>query len=613
MEKIRQQLNPQAETSGKPKQPITPLSPFSLVQLASGAMQYLWSDPDMGCQWRQTVLQKMQLLKGNTSIQHMVVVSQLASLQKLRRFASDSTNRSSVLQRHSSFEHRLLGDMPTMNLAAIVNSISPQQRQHVLQEERRRLQLWQQHPELVTEERVHSTWPDVRILRLHNGLVLTYGELNSLPDYMPNPQSIDSTDRNTLLPILQTIRQQSFNRLTDFLGVTRTERRYVRDMVIETEVPDYQSFEGAVGPVGGRGTIASIHEVSSLDRITREQGTNQYSALLSRNACHFAPYSWHRWHEFHTQARELALRAFTTGSAELERQAWLSNGYADHFLQDSFAAGHLINKTLIMQWFVEWVEQYNANARWYEPGIHIADWEQIRTMTTREQPGLAGRHLYGTDTRRTQSSTDPQTAEEQATRQQRMSASGVRGTGTITQAEAYQNYIAFLNSASVQQASSALHDYFNVRSLWVSSVAHPRAYRIWGDETMMTSGEGVGIASETAQMSQRAIQEIISGGQTNISTQQIRDRFPSIVFSDEGQALPLEQWNESLRDLCFHTIFPQVHYRILSRLHLGQVSVDQNRETQHRIPALNDTGFESSAHASDAGAEMPAGVPNGGM
>lgn len=545
-----------------------------------------------------------------TSVGRRLMAHELAHV--VQQTDVNSITRMPVLQRHASFEHRLLGDMPTVNLEAVVGRISPGQRQHVLAEERRRLQLWQRHPEQVTEERVRSTWPDVRVLRLNNGLILTYGELNSLPDYMPNPQSIDTVAPHILLPILQTIRQQSFNRLTDYLGVTRTQTRHVRGETVETQVPDYQSFEGAVGPVGGRGTIASIHEVAALDRVTRGQGANQYSALLSRNACHFAPYSWRRWQEFHAQARDLAVRGHASGSADLLRQAWLYNGYADHFLQDSFAAGHLINKTLIMQWFVEWVEHYNARTRWYERDIHIANWDQIRTMTTREQPGLAAQHLYGTRPRRAVESADPQTAEEQGALQTRMSVSGVRSTRALSQEEAYQNYLAFLNSAPVQQASGAIHDHFNERSLWVSSAAYPRAYRIWGDETMTTSGEGVRIVSETAQMSQQAIQDLTSTGQTTIPAQQIRDRFPSIVHLDDGQVLPLDRWNENLRDLCFRTIFPQVHYRLLSEHHMGHVSIDQGRQTRTSTSASQpmDAGVPTPR---DGGVGLPGGVPDAGV
>jgi hypothetical protein len=42
---------------------------------------------------------------------------------------------------------------------------------------------------------------------------------------------------------------------------------------------------------------------------------------------------------------QLQLGAVDTGQDEHLRQAWINNGCGDHVLQDSFAAGHLINKT----------------------------------------------------------------------------------------------------------------------------------------------------------------------------------------------------------------------------------------------------------------------------
>ena len=35
-----------------------------------------------------------------------------------------------------------------------------------------------------------------------------------------------------------------------------------------------------------------------------------------------------------------------------DRCARICAGYADHFLRDSFAAGHLVNKTLLIQWYI---------------------------------------------------------------------------------------------------------------------------------------------------------------------------------------------------------------------------------------------------------------------
>ncbi len=41
----------------------------------------------------------------------------------------------------------------------------------------------------------------------------------------------------------------------------------------------------------------------------------------------------------------------------------MQNGFGDHFLQDSYAAGHLINKTQIMMWFVNWLDAHPKNRK----------------------------------------------------------------------------------------------------------------------------------------------------------------------------------------------------------------------------------------------------------
>lgn len=505
-----------------------------------------------------------------------------------------------VVQRHASFEHRLLGDAAPSELATMTQKIDPKTRQHVLEQELDRLKIWQKDPTAVTRAQVEATWPGIRVLTLKNGLILTYGELNTLPDYLANPQAIDSADRSVILPILQLVRQQGYNRIADLLDdVTETYGSEVADALAASSAADapdaplpasytrahpHEKFEGAVGPTGEVGTAASIVEVKAVNKVTAKLGSNQYQAVVARNACHFAPYSWHRWQEHHLQARDLAAKGHAANDPELVRQAWLTNGYADHFLQDSFAAGHLINKTLVMQWFVEWVAQYNARTKWYERNIHLKNWDQIKTMTTAGQPGLAARHLYTTDVRSPDQSTDPQTAEEQATKAERMNAAGVVGTKSQSQAEAYKSYLAFLNSAVVQSAAGALHDYFNERSLWVGSPARPNLadmYQIWGDETMVTSGEGVQIAGETAHLSQRAIDELVRTGQTGVGVREIRDRFPDRVVAEDAnqkvsRMVPLEDWNNSLRTLCFETIFPTVHYRVLDTIGptMGKVSQD---------------------------------------
>ena len=92
----------------------------------------------------------------------------------------------------------------------------------------------------------------------------------------------------------------------------------------------------------------------------------------------------HRWAAFHQEARDFALAYYhdTTAARPVKdidtvadehlRQAWLQNGYGDHSLQDSFAAGHLINKTLVMQWFVDYVNG-RASPWWDLQGGYLID------------------------------------------------------------------------------------------------------------------------------------------------------------------------------------------------------------------------------------------------
>ena len=60
----------------------------------------------------------------------------------------------------------------------------------------------------------------------------------------------------------------------------------------------------------------------------------------------------------------------------------MAQGYADHFVQDSFAPGHLANKTLVMQWFVEWAEDSLF--------FQVKDWDDVRFVTAANRRPLWG-------------------------------------------------------------------------------------------------------------------------------------------------------------------------------------------------------------------------------
>ncbi|MET8981437.1 DUF4157 domain-containing protein [Streptomyces sp. NPDC004539] len=469
--------------------------------------------------------------------------------------------RSATVQRHVSFEHRILGDAPTKNLVAI--STNAPDRNSILDAQIRLQELWRKDPESVTAKEIDDLKLGIETLRIGpgDGLLVTYGELNALPDYLADAGAFATVPKETLLGVLQCIRQEGFNHLTG----------------IRTGKTPNDEFAHAAASPWKLGLVNDIVETASLNAWTSGLGflgEDHYQGLLARNACHFAPYSWFRWQTFHMVARDLAQRSYLNKKdPELARQARMYNGYADHFLQDSFAAGHLINKTLVMQWFIEWAATKNL--------LPIADWDRIKNMTAKRQPGLADLSLYDSGYG---PSNDPQTAQEAATLVRRVLGSGLVADKDLGLGRTYQNYLTFLTGAAAQLGSGMLHDHYNSTSVYVSSVIEPQPYAVWGDDTLLTGANGsagVEATSKATQLSQQALREILAEGETGIAVKLIRDRFPTRAGADPKNMSDLKSWNTGQESSCmglFDKFVPRLKELLvgLASPRLGVVSRDQD-------------------------------------
>ncbi|MBO2453242.1 DUF4157 domain-containing protein [Actinomadura barringtoniae] len=466
---------------------------------------------------------------------------------------------STMIHRHVSFEHRMLGDGPTKNLVEV--STGGPSRKEFLINQIKLLELWRYDPGKVTETDIKKLCKWIRTVRLGaNGLLVTYGELNALPDYLSDAAALDSLDADIVLPILQVIRQEGYNQLT---------------YLLTGEDPN-KTFAGAAAQPWKLSLVNNIVETSELDDFTMglgPAGQDHYQGLLARNACHFAPYSWYRWQASHLIARDLATQAHAKKDQELARRAWIFHGYADHFLEDSFAAGHLVNKTLVMQWFIEWAASHD---------LFVSDWESIKDITESAQPSLSGKWLY--DPAYAGPSNDPQTAQEASALVGRVLASTVAPYGKTGQFAAYQNYLTFLTSAAAQLSAADLHDHYNSHSLWVSSAARTTPYEIWGDDTLFSGangGTGVAATSETAQMSQQALLDILASGTTSITTEEIRRHFPTKASSSSTGLQDLKTWMTTQKSFCMERFegFSATLETLLLGLaspRLGVVSQDQD-------------------------------------
>ena len=474
-----------------------------------------------------------------------------------------------AVQRHSSWEHALMGDVSPKALgkAAGDAEASRANRDHVIGQQWSQIFHFHNDPDFDPR----AKFPDITWIQLKGArLWVSYGELNALPDYLPDPGAIDNLPRSVVLPVLQRMRS----------GISAQLLRL--------------RFKGQAAS-GGYEAYEPVGEVKALDKATASLGANRYQGLLARNACHFAPYSWHRWAAFHNEAREHAeayqrlsrepapVRDLDTSADDNLRQAWLKNGYGDHFLQDSFAAGHLVNKTLVMQWFVEYLD--GMASKWWnllwpsilvpsntQPWYGMPDDEVMATMGTAQQPGMAGQSLYvkpsshrtaSTDRLLGSEPTDPQSAEERLTPGQRVAGSGVVAAAGRTKEQNYANYLAFLNNTFLQLAGKDVHDYFNKRGLSVSN-ERGDTLQVGGDDTLLSKSGPVGaeVAAEAAKMSRDTIDETSRKGTSPTTVEDIWKLFPTSVWTYAEGAWTkrsLADWQtEVLHQICIDEIFPDV-------------------------------------------------------
>jgi|GEM_PF-5573781 len=220
-------------------------------------------------------------------------------------------------------------------------------------------------------------------------IIVSYSEINTFPDFFGNPETIANTPKSTVLNLLQGVRQQAYIELSNlYKEIFGEDKNKLADWSNREYLGITQGdFEGAVGPRGQAVNDFAYEKRTELQvqgatkRSKKEEKSQEYFAALERNACHFAPYSWDQWQGYHDKARELAKLSYRNQeiaedfkhrgwddkvpileqqSAKLANEAMLQNAFGEHYLQDSFAAGHLIDKTGVMQAFTKWI---NTNGK----------------------------------------------------------------------------------------------------------------------------------------------------------------------------------------------------------------------------------------------------------
>ncbi|HTR93952.1 MAG TPA: hypothetical protein VMI73_19645 [Trebonia sp.] len=448
-----------------------------------------------------------------------------------------------------SWEHSLLGDLgPAPVHDAARGDHRPVDAYRELLSELGRT------PRQVDETRLRESHPGLELVRLPgSGLVVTIGELNVLPDYLGRPEEIEAAPLRFIGPLVQSMRSW---------GIAELGRPAGHRVWPPRLLPGAMRYP-LLGPLA---ETAEIRAVTMLGKSLGFAPSGWYASVLARNASHFAPFSWYRWHAIHLTARSLIARSAGADGPEraaLRRRARIWAGYADHFLQDSFAAGHLINKTLVIQWYIEWLAA---------SGVSYPHRDVLDALTVARQPLLHGPGHYDRAAARLARTAadrgngertpderagavpgppwDPQDVADAPGTDDRIAASGVTGDTDAERRAAYLAYLAMLGSGTVQLAVKVAHEYLNKHSLVVSAGPDGPRFRIFGDHTLLASPEGALRTARAAAASRRAITELLRDGETAVDSWDIFDSFPDHVEQD-GRLVSLPEWHRGqLRELC---------------------------------------------------------------
>jgi hypothetical protein len=377
--------------------------------------------------------------------QRQLVLTYQPPMEPIISSAPQGNNRE-VLQRHTAYEHYLLGEVEPSKLASLpmvrqipqlekeFEEISKQiqkaqstnklpeaqtlftqlqaakgkkeEVRHTLEQEMNRLWEFKSKPEAIKNQesevgKVEKTEDDkwqVPIVKLpvkgdgddavagDTSIIVSYSEINTFPDFFGNPETIANTPKAKVLNLLQGVRQQSYIELSNlYKEIFGEDKNKLADWENREKLKTTEGdFDEAVGPRGqavndwAYEKRTEMQVQSATKRSDKSEKSQEYFAALERNACHFAPYSWTQWEHYHKVARALAaecalgkqnvadmremgadegvIASDEKKALEAGNQALLQNAFGEHYLQDSFAAGHLIDKMGVMQAFTKWID-----------------------------------------------------------------------------------------------------------------------------------------------------------------------------------------------------------------------------------------------------------------
>jgi hypothetical protein len=177
----------------------------------------------------------------------------------------------------------------------------------------------------------------VTLLELENKLLVTYGEINGFAgDYFGYERPISSASNFVEM-------KELFQSWFNLLGVSEGGKAKAEALRAELKVVNDQVVRVLQSATGGTGdelaevykkTPLNVWRMDDISKDTRWAKGASFLRLAETNIDHFGDEARLTYNAGHSLAIDCAVKGDLS-------KALAINGFADHFLQDSFAAGHL--------------------------------------------------------------------------------------------------------------------------------------------------------------------------------------------------------------------------------------------------------------------------------
>jgi hypothetical protein len=250
-----------------------------------------------------------------------------------------------------------------------------------------------------------------------------------------------------------------------------------------------------------------------------KEWAERYKNLAFENISHFSSggTALETWKKYHYQALKSAASGGAFGNIGMLQRAYAINGFADHFLTDSFSSGHIRTPRIkILEYYQQFFDQYLDSILNY---IYTEIGDQIMIQIFHDHPNITGLgglidHDFCADNKKAISDFKSQADQEMR-------------NNNLQPKDLKKLLFQYIGGA----VSKVLHDNDNEAGLEVKSKRHPEGWKTFGDGKLNTSFQNFILEALVVSKS-----EVLQAFNIGIELQQetgnikLRDKIEPLVY-----------------------------------------------------------------------------------